>query len=118
MISTTKKKKDNKNFEDRFFQELVSESRVAFEKPDGAFPAIRAVDLDNKVEQDSLRRAIERANRRAARATYSAVATGAVSQALDTYEANLKDQDEGRPNLERRERELLAQVEANEPELH
>lgn len=51
--------------------------------------AIRAVDLDNKVEQDSLRRLIEQANGRASRAAYSALATGAVGQALDTYEAKL-----------------------------
>ncbi len=53
--------------------------------------ALRAVDLDNKVEQDSLRRAIDEANRRASRSMYSALATGAVSQALDTYQDNLKD---------------------------
>jgi hypothetical protein len=52
--------------------------------------AIRAVDLDAKVAQDSLRRQLDRASRRATRSMYSALATGAVSQALDTYAENLE----------------------------
>jgi hypothetical protein len=53
--------------------------------------AIRAVDLDAKVAQDSLRRQLEKARRNAQWSTYSAIATGAVSQALDTFEGNLAD---------------------------
>lgn len=53
--------------------------------------AIRAVDLDAKVAEDSMRRAIAQADRRASRSMYSALATGAVGQALDTYQENLKD---------------------------
>jgi hypothetical protein len=53
--------------------------------------ALRQVDLDAKVAQDSLSRKVDRANLRASRATYSALATAAVSQVLDTYEQNLKD---------------------------
>lgn len=60
-------------------------------RPDAraAVNAIRTVDLEAKVAQDSLRRAIENANRRASRATYSALATAAIGQVLDTYEKNL-----------------------------
>lgn len=53
--------------------------------------AIRAVDLDNKAELDSMRRAIDEANRRATRSMYSALATGAIGQALDTYQETLAD---------------------------
>ncbi|MBM2620814.1 hypothetical protein JIG36_35475 [Actinoplanes sp. LDG1-06] len=53
--------------------------------------AVRAVDLDAKVAQDSLQRQLQQANQRASRSMYSALATGAVGQALDTYQDNLKD---------------------------
>jgi hypothetical protein len=51
--------------------------------------AIREVDLEAKVSRDSMRRALDLANRRAGRATYSAVAGVAVNQALDTFEDSL-----------------------------
>jgi hypothetical protein len=53
--------------------------------------AIRAVDLDAKVARDSLRRQLEKARRNAQWSTYSALATGVVGQALDTFEGNLAD---------------------------
>lgn len=51
--------------------------------------AIRNLDLETKVGQDSLRAKIERANRRAARANYATVASVAIAQALDTFESDL-----------------------------
>jgi hypothetical protein len=51
--------------------------------------AIRNLDLETKVGEDSLRAAIERANRRATRATYATVAGVAIDQAFDTFEADL-----------------------------
>ena len=50
---------------------------------------VRDLNLETKLDMDNLRRAVAEARRRAARATYSAVATVAVSQGLDTFEANL-----------------------------
>ena len=55
--------------------------------------AIRNLDLENKVGEDSLRQSIERANTRARRATYAAVASVALDQALDTFGDDLKDHD-------------------------
>lgn len=52
---------------------------------------VRDLNLETKVDLDNLRRAVAEANRRAARATYSALATTAVSQGLDTFESNLAD---------------------------
>lgn len=54
-----------------------------------AISAIRDLDLETKVGQDSLRRAIDRSNERATRATYATVASVAVNQALDTFSATL-----------------------------
>jgi hypothetical protein len=51
--------------------------------------AIKNLDLESKVSDDSLRRAIDQVNRRAARATYATVASVALDQALDTFEADL-----------------------------
>ncbi len=61
--------------------------------------AIRHLDLEHKVGEDSLRSAIERANRRAARATYATVASVAIDQAFDTFEADLKGHDIVRAGL-------------------
>ncbi|MGW1726448.1 hypothetical protein ACWCQK_26365 [Streptomyces sp. NPDC002306] len=60
-------------------------------RPSPATVRVRAVDLENKAELDSMRRAIDEANRRATRSMYSALATGAVGQALDTYQETLAD---------------------------
>ncbi|HEY1324805.1 MAG TPA: Ig-like domain-containing protein, partial [Streptosporangiaceae bacterium] len=54
-----------------------------------AITAIRSLDLETKVSQDSLRRALEASNRRAARATWAAVASAAVDQGLDSFGADL-----------------------------
>jgi hypothetical protein len=51
--------------------------------------AIRNLDLETKVGEDSLRLAIERANRRATRATYATVASVAIDQAFDTFDKDL-----------------------------
>jgi hypothetical protein len=53
--------------------------------------AIRSLDLETKVGQDSLRRALEASNRRAARATWTAVASGAVDQGLDSFGKDLEN---------------------------
>ncbi|GAA0713157.1 hypothetical protein Drose_15660 [Dactylosporangium roseum] len=55
--------------------------------------AIRNLDLETKVGEDSLRRALDQANRRASRATYVAVGSVAVDQALDTFRADLESHD-------------------------
>jgi hypothetical protein len=54
--------------------------------------AIRSLDLETKVELDSLRRAVEESNRRANRATWAAVAGTAVNQGLDSFSPNLTNQ--------------------------
>jgi hypothetical protein len=51
--------------------------------------AIRNLDLETKVGEDSLRMAIERANRRATWATYASVGGLAIDQAFDTFEKDL-----------------------------
>jgi hypothetical protein len=51
--------------------------------------AINALDLENKVAQDSLRRAIDDANRRANRATLVAFGELAADQLFDTFETPL-----------------------------
>src|SRR5262249_4708629 len=56
-----------------------------------AITAIRSLDLETKVGQDSLRRALEASNRRAARATWAAIASAAVDQGIDTFGDDLKD---------------------------
>ncbi|KGN39945.1 Ig-like domain-containing protein [Knoellia aerolata] len=55
--------------------------------------AIRSLDLETKVGEDSLRRAIERSNRRATRATYATLASVAVDQAFDSFGDELKAHD-------------------------
>jgi hypothetical protein len=59
--------------------------------PRQTITAIRSLDLETKVGQDSLRRALEASNRRAARATWAAIASAAVDQGIDTFGADLKD---------------------------
>jgi hypothetical protein len=51
--------------------------------------AIRNLGLETKVGEDSLRSAIDRANRRATRATYATVAGVAIDQAFDTFDKDL-----------------------------
>ena len=57
-----------------------------------AIRAVRSLDLETKVELDSLRRAVEESNRRANRATWAAVAGTAVNQGLDSFSPNLTNQ--------------------------
>jgi hypothetical protein len=51
--------------------------------------AIRNLDLETKVGEDSLRRALDQSNRRAARATWATVASVAVDQGLDSFGSTL-----------------------------
>jgi hypothetical protein len=57
-------------------------------RPGGSWPS-----LETKVGQDSLRRGIEQANARSARAGLTAMVGLGVDQALDTFGENLKDHD-------------------------
>jgi hypothetical protein len=57
--------------------------------PGQVIRAVRSLDLETKVAQDSLRRALEEANRRAARATWATVASTAASQVFDSFEKDL-----------------------------
>jgi hypothetical protein len=50
--------------------------------------AIRNLDLETKVGEDSLRQALERSNRRATRATYATVASVAVDQAFESFDSD------------------------------
>jgi hypothetical protein len=63
--------------------------RPAGPSPRQAITAVRSLDLETKVEQDSLRRALEESNRRATRATYAALASVAVDQGLDSFGTDL-----------------------------
>lgn len=63
--------------------------RPAPTTPRQTVAAIRTLDLENKVGEDSLRTAIARSNRRATRATYATVAGVAINQAFDTFEKDL-----------------------------
>jgi hypothetical protein len=64
-------------------------TRVSSAAPPQAIRAIRSLDLETKVGQDSLRRALEESNRRATRATWAAVASAAVDQGLDSFSTDL-----------------------------
>jgi hypothetical protein len=57
-----------------------------------AIRAVRSLDLETKVELDSLRRAVEESNRRANQANWAAVAGTAVNQGLDSFSPNLTNQ--------------------------
>jgi hypothetical protein len=59
--------------------------RPAGPSPRQTIAAVRSLDLDTKVELDSLRRAVEESNRRAARATWAAVASTSVDQGLASF---------------------------------
>ena len=59
--------------------------RPAGPSPRQTINAVRSLDLENKLEQDSLRRTMEEANRRASRATWAAVASTAVDQGLASF---------------------------------
>jgi hypothetical protein len=72
----------------RLQRRAPSEPRPA--RPGGPSPrqtiaAVRSLDLDTKVGLDSLRRALEESNRRAARATWAAVTSTAVDQGLASF---------------------------------
>ena len=54
--------------------------------------AIRSLDLETKVELDSMRRAVAESNRRANQANWAAVAGTAVNQGLDSFSPNLTNQ--------------------------
>ena len=55
--------------------------------------AIRSLDLDTKVELDSLRRALNEANRLAYRNAWAAEASVAASQVLDSFDTGLAPHD-------------------------
>jgi hypothetical protein len=57
--------------------------------PPPTIRAIRSLDLETKVGQDSLWRALQDSNRRATRATWAAVASAAVDQGLDSFKTDL-----------------------------
>lgn len=58
-----------------------------------AMTAIRSLDLDTKVELDSLRRALNQANRLAYRNAWAAEASVAASQVLDSFDTGLAPHD-------------------------
>jgi hypothetical protein len=64
-------------------------ARPAGPPPRQTITAIRSLDLETKVGLDSLRRALEESNRRAARATWAAVAGAAVDQGIDSFNSDL-----------------------------
>jgi hypothetical protein len=57
--------------------------------PPQTIRALRSLDLETKVGQDSLWRAVQESNRRASRATWAAVAGAAVDQGLDSFSKDL-----------------------------
>ena len=61
--------------------------------PTQAVSAIRNLDLQTKVTEDSLRSALERSNSRARRNMYVIVASTAVEQALDSFSTDLVTHD-------------------------
>ncbi len=61
--------------------------------------AIRELELQTKVSNDSLRAALERANRRARRANYIVPASLAVDQVIDTFGEDLAENDTVRAGL-------------------
>jgi hypothetical protein len=61
--------------------------------------AIRQLDLQTKVSNDSLRATLERANARARRANWVTVASLGIDQALDTFGEDLADHDFVRAGL-------------------
>jgi hypothetical protein len=67
--------------------------------PTQAVSAIRNLDLEAKVTEDSLRRALERSNSRARRATYVTVASTTIEQALDSFGGDLAKHDFVRAGL-------------------
>jgi hypothetical protein len=74
-------------------QRVVPPARRPAGPPGGSRPtitAIRSLDLETKVGQDSLRRAIEESNRRASRATWAAVASATVDQGLASFDSDLQ----------------------------
>jgi hypothetical protein len=64
-------------------------ARPAGPPPRQTITAIRSLDLETKVSLDSLRRTLEESNRRAARATWAAVAGAAVDQGIDSFNTDL-----------------------------
>ncbi len=67
--------------------------------PTQAVSAIRHLDLEAKVTEDSLRRALDQSNSRARRATYVTVTSTAVEQALDSFGGDLAKHDYVRAGL-------------------
>ncbi len=59
--------------------------------PRQTITAIRSLDLETKVDLDSLRRKLEESSRRASRATWAAVASAAVDQGLSSFGDDLKN---------------------------
>src|ERR1700691_4362110 len=74
-------------------QRMVPPARRSAAPPGGSRPtitAMRSLDLESKVGQDSLRRAIEESTRRASRATWAAVASATVDQGLASFDSDLQ----------------------------
>jgi hypothetical protein len=59
--------------------------------PRQTITAIRSLDLETKVDLDSLRRKLEESSRRAKRATWAAVASAAVDQGLSSFGDDFKN---------------------------
>jgi hypothetical protein len=60
-------------------------ARAAGPSPRQTIAAVRSLDLETKVELDSLHRALEQSNRRAKRATWAAVASTAADQGIASF---------------------------------
>jgi hypothetical protein len=66
-------------------------ARAPGPSPRQTITAIRSLDLETKVDLDSLRRKLEESSRRASRATWAAVASAAVDQGLSSFGDDLKN---------------------------
>ena len=62
-------------------------TRAAGPSPRQTIAAVRDLDLDTKVELDSLRRELEESNRRASRATWATVAGVAAAEVINQFDA-------------------------------
>lgn len=79
--------------------------------------AIRSLDLDTKVELDSLRRALNEANRLAYRNAWAAEASVAASQVLDSFDTGLAPHDWAKALIRGAPTLLLAPGKARRPGL-
>jgi len=81
------------------YRPAVRRTTVRTVTPRETVSAIRELDLQTKVGNDSLRAMLERANRRARRANYVVPASLAVDQLIDTFGDDLEDHDFVRAGL-------------------